>query len=162
MLQCGQLVAHKEFAMSKIEFICETHLDSAKKVADANRDALSFVTRGKFQEAIEQNRGFVAIENNEVIGFVLFRHRKRDKQTTLSDICVDERYRGQNIGRHLIHVLVEDCENKSREFIQLKCPVDLPANKFYSHVGFNLHDIEDGKKRKLNVWRLAIESKNRE
>lgn len=142
--------------MSSIEFISKIHVSDAKKVADANRDALGFITSGKFQEAVEQNRGLVFIENDEVIGFVLYRHRKYDNQTTLSDICVDERYRGKSIGRMLVEALIEDCQEKSREFIQLKCPIDLPANKFYSNLGFKLHDTENGKKRQLNVWHLAI------
>jgi ribosomal protein S18 acetylase RimI-like enzyme len=156
MLQCGQPIAHKEILMSQIKLIQHNHILDAKKIADANRDALSFVTRGKFQEAVEQKRGLVALQDDKVIGFVLYRHRKRDKQTTLSDICVDKGHRGEKIGRLLVEALVQDCRKKSREFIQLKCPTDLPANEFYHSVGFKFHDIENGKKRKLNVWRLTI------
>ena len=142
--------------MTVIRKILPSDISQLKTIADANRDALSFLTRGKFKDAAEQKRGLVAIHNNHIIGFVLFRHRQRDQQTTLSEICVDEQYRGKDIGRTLVDSLISDCQQKGREFIQLKCPTDLPANEFYSSVGFHLHAVESGKKRKLNVWRLDI------
>ena len=127
-----------------------------KLLADANRNSISFMTRKKFEEIVDQQRAFVSLFDDTVIGFVVFRHRKLDLQTTLSEICVQHKYRGQGIGTDLIQLLIRDCNQKKRDFIQLKCPIDLPANKFSEPLGFDLHMTEDGRKRKLNVWRLAI------
>lgn len=130
-----------------------------KALADANRGELGFNPRKKFEEVASQQRSFVAISNGDVVGFVIFRHRKIDSQTTLSEICVRQDFRHQHIGEALVARLIKECTEMSRDFIQLKCPVDLPANRFYQRLGFALHMTELGKKRSLNVWRLAIPPK---
>lgn len=138
------------------------HIDDVaaiKALADANRRELGFNPRKKFEEAALQRRGFVAVCNSEVIGFVVFRHRKIDLQTTLSDICVRKDFRQHHIGEGLMVRLIEECAEMSREYIQLKCPINLPANRFYQRLGFVLHMTESGKKRGLNVWRLSIPPK---
>lgn len=132
------------------------NIDDMKLIADANRTSLGFIPKKKFEEIVEQKRGFVALQDNIVIGFVVYRHRKIDSQTTLSEICVHTDYRNQHIGSELIFALIQDCKQRNREFIQLKCPVDLEANGFYERLGFRLHTIEEGKKRQLKVWQLAI------
>ncbi len=142
--------------MITLRHIQETDIQTAKQLADANRDAIGFITRQKFEETAKEQRGFVALENDQVVGFVLYRHRKRDQQTTLSEICVHKDYRRRHIGEQLVNALIEDCLNKSRHFIQLKCPTDLPANAFYRQLGFELVATEKGKKRSLNIWRLRL------
>jgi len=142
--------------MIQVKSLQLEHISKVKMLADANRDSLGFNTRGKFEEVVKQERGMVALDNDEVIGFVIYRHRKIDHQTTLSEICVHKDYQGRNIGEQLLSALVHECGEKSRSFIQLKCPIDLPANKFYKRYGFELSATEKGKKRSLNVWRFAL------
>lgn len=142
--------------MITLRHIQDNDIQAAKLLADASRDAVGFITRQKFEEAAKQRRGFVALEDDQVIGFVLYRHRKLDTQTTLSEICVHKDYRGQHIGKRLVNALVQECTKKSRHFIQLKCPTDLPANVFYRQLGFELSATEKGKKRSLNIWRLTL------
>lgn len=155
MVLSGQPVAQK-VKMITLRHIQDIDIQTAKLVADASRDAIGFITRQKFEEAAKQQRGFVALENTQVVGFVLYRHRKLDQQTTLSEICVHKDYRGQHIGERLVNALVQECTKKSRQFIQLKCPTDLPANAFYKQLGFELSATEKGKKRSLNIWRLPL------
>jgi ribosomal protein S18 acetylase RimI-like enzyme len=142
--------------MITLRHIQDIDIQGAKILADVSRDAVGFITRQKFEEVAKQQRGFVALENSQVVGFVLYRHRKLDQQTTLSEICVHEDYRGQHIGKQLVNALVQECRKKSRQFIQLKCPTDLPANVFYRQLGFELSATEKGKKRSLNIWRLSL------
>lgn len=142
--------------MIKLFLAHQGHIAGMKLLADANRESLGFIPRKKLEEIADQQRAFVALYSDVVVGFVIFRHRKRDLQTTLSEICVQHGYMRQGIGTQLIQLLVQDCNQKSRAYIQLKCPVDLQANRFYEHIGFQLHIVEDGKKRQLNVWRLDI------
>ena len=133
-----------------------TDLDAIKSIADSNKHSLGFVPRVKIREAVEANRVKVLRTPEEVAGFVIYRHRKRDLQTTLSEICVADSWRNQSGGRLLIDTLYEECEALKREFILLKCPEDLPANDFYSAVGFKRIKTEAGRVRKLNVWQLII------
>lgn len=132
------------------------HIDAIKALADANRNDLGFILRMQIQEAVEQNRTLVAIVDKQVVGFVIYRHRKNDLQTTLAEICVAKNYRGQGIGTGLMDALVSESTLKSRLFIQLKCPENLPANDFYSKYGFCLSSVEPGKSRRLNIWRFQV------
>lgn len=142
--------------MNKIVALDSQNMAGAKRLADENREALGFIPRKKFEELMCQERGLVALQEGRVVGFVLYRHRKRDLQTTLSEICVDTAYRRRGIGAKLISALLQDCKQRGRTFIQLKCPVDLSANTFYKRLGFHVYTIEAGKKRHLHVWRLEI------
>lgn len=155
MVLCGQSIAQM-VKMTRLRHIQYADISAAKLIADASRDAIGFIPRQKFEEAAKQQRGFVALENAQVVGFVLYRHRKLDHQTTLSEICVHKDYRRQYIGERLVNALVQECIKKSRQFIQLKCPADLPANVFYEKLGFELSATEKSKKRPLNIWRFLI------
>ncbi len=127
-----------------------------KAIADANRDEIGFVNQAKLTQAVFEERIIVAILRKKVIGFVVFRHRKTDTQTTLSEICLDQALRGQGYGRELINALCRDCIKHGHSYIKLKCPVDLPANTFYECLGFQKIGTEMGKVRKLNIWELSV------
>ncbi len=132
-------------------------LSAIKAIADANRSELSFLLRDKVKEALEDRRVFVAMtRTDEIIGFLIYRHRQIDAQTTLSDICVVQGWRRRGVGRSLIEALKLECIQLKRQFIQLKCPQKLPANLFYERFGFNRTRVEAGRVRKLNVWQLLI------
>lgn len=146
------------FVIDHAEF---SDLTSIKRIADSNREALGFVPRPKVEEAIATNRVLVASDSDQrkVVAFVIYRHRKTDKQTTVYDICVEEEVRRQGIGSLLLKELYDECRNLGRDFIQLKCPLDLAANLFYKSVGFYRSRIEQGKRRSLNVWRLDVKGR---
>lgn len=127
-----------------------------KAIADTNRDEIGFINRAKFVQAVNEDRIIVAVVRKQVIGFVVFRHRKLDEQTTLSEICLDRAMRGLGYGRGLIDALYKDCVDHSHVLIRLKCPVDLAANAFYEHLGFKKVATETGKIRQLNVWELPV------
>lgn len=132
------------------------HIDQAKRLADDNRDALGFVLRGSFEKAVEKGFAYVAVEGEIVLGFVLFYHRIRDKQTTLYDICVAVQHRGRGIGLQLYNRVLQDCRINQREMLQLTCPAKLPSNAFYRNRGMTLHETKQGKTQMLNVYRLAL------
>ena len=123
-------------------------LSAIKQIADANKATLGFVMRPALQEAIARHWLLVASMDNEIVGFCNYRHR-RDGQTTVYEICVSEAHRGKGIGRALITTLAQECQS----CIRLKAIVDVPANRFYEHIGFVLVGVEVGRKRQLNVWR---------
>jgi GNAT superfamily N-acetyltransferase len=132
------------------------HIDAMKVLADANRYELGFILRVQIQEAIEENRALVTVINNKVVGFVIYRHRKKDLQTTLAEICIAQPYRGQGLGRKLIQALIQECSSLCRSHILLKCPVGLESNKFYENLGFQCVSTQAGKSRSLNIWVLDI------
>lgn len=128
------------------------HIDAMKALADANRSELGFILRAQIQDAIEQNRAFIACIENRLVGFVIYRHRKKDLQTTLAEICISKEHRKQGLGKELINALILESSALSRSHIQLKCPVGLPANQFYEKLGFSCVSTQPGKSRNLNIW----------
>lgn len=130
-------------------------LDRIKCIADLHKQELGFVLRPALKKGIQQEEVIVAIKDKELIGFVHFHHR-RDEQTTLYKIVVLENYRGKGVGKLLINELVDKAKKLDKRLLLLKCPEDLPANYFYDHINFRLTHLENGKGRRLVVWRKEI------
>ncbi len=128
-----------------------------KPLLDAHRHELGFVIRPALQKRIQAAEVFVACDDGIIVGVMAYHHR-RDEQTTLYHIVVAPAWRGQGIGRRLIQALQQEAQRLDKHHIQLKCPQDLPANDFYPRLGFQLHAVQDGRKRTLNVWRLRVTS----
>lgn len=136
------------------------HIDEIKAIADANRAALGFINRAKIEQMVGENRIIVALLGGKVVGFVAFRHRKTDTQTTLSEICLDQSVRGLGYGRGLIAALYQECLLYHRTHILLKCTADSNANLFYNHLGFRRIATEAGKIRELHVWEMRVRREN--
>ena len=134
----------------------DPEIDAIKAIADANREDLGFLPSAKVKEAIQRQQTLVAFVEDQVVGFVIYRHRLRDKQTTLYDICVQETRRKKGVGTALLTALQTECHQQERAFIQLKCPISLPANQFYEYFGFKKVGVDAGKKQALNIWQLPI------
>ena len=131
-------------------------LDAIKALADANKSSLGFIIRPTLSFGIQKGWILVAeSKDHRVIGFVHYRHRQ-DSQTTLYEICVDETQRGNGVGRSLIEMLSAEAAALGKEYIRLKAPVNLPANRFYQIIGFNLVGVIGGKRRQLNIWEIRL------
>ena len=130
-------------------------LDAVKLIADAHRHELGFVLLPSLREQIERGEMFVATLGDDLVGFVDY-HQRRDGQITLYHIAVTPLARQQGVGQSLVNALKQVARNDSCSRIALKCPVDLPANRFYERYGFHLEETQNGRKRPLNVWTLFI------
>jgi ribosomal protein S18 acetylase RimI-like enzyme len=133
---------------------------ACKRIADAYRDVFGFLTRGIFLEAAAGGKLLVAVtEDGSVRGFVRFNHRRRDRTTVLYDIAADPARQRGGIGRSLVAALIRAAEAQSRADIVLRCPEGAAANQFYQALGFRAVGIEQGRRRKLILWRLVLESR---
>lgn len=137
-----------EIVVTKAE---HSDIDSIKQIADLHRKELGFVRRPALVEAIARSEVLIAKQNGNIVGFVEYRHR-RDEQTTLYTIAIIQEYRGLGVGRKLVQSLITEAEECNKNFISLKCPESLAANQFYEALGFQLQEIETGKRRRLKVW----------
>lgn len=129
--------------MKKIRFATEDDIEIISKIANKNTKELGFVMKVALKESILRNFLKVCEYNDKIVGFVNFRKRK-DGITIIYELCVLKEFRGKGLGKMLIDSLPTP--------IILKCPVDNLSNKFYSKIGFNLIEVQNGRKRKLNVW----------
>lgn len=131
-------------------------LDAIKQLMDEHRNELGFVIRAALERSIISSEIIVAIgDNEELLGFVHYHHR-RDGQTTIYNIVVRQVQRRQGIGRKLLDELKLEASNLQQQFMFLKCPEQLPANKFYRDYGFLLTETQKGKKRELSIWQIDI------
>lgn len=133
-------------------------LNEIKMLADQHKEELGFVLRPALEKAIVDQEIFVAEIDDRVVGFVHYHHR-RDQQTTLYHIAVDEPYRRLGIGQALLTALGDEAYSLNKALVLLRCPQNLPANHFYGKSGFTLLRVENGKRRALNVWSFLITTK---
>jgi len=144
-----------------VRLAVEEDIESAKQIADKCQKELSFVNINILKEA--QNKGWLLVavisdrktKIENIVGFANFRIRK-DNNGTLYEIGIKSDHRRKGVGKELIGHIIELIRISGGRHIRLKCPEDLSANMFYQQCNFKLIKIEDGKKRRLNVWSYEI------
>ena len=136
-----------------VRFAQQDDLPDIKALVDAHRHELGFVNRAVIEKAINDQE-ILYIPNQ---GFLHFHHR-RDRISTLYHLCVLSRCRNQGIGRQLINEWEKFCRKPEAGIkrLRLKCPIDLKANGFYSHIGFSRTAVEAGKNRNLIIWEKKL------
>ncbi|MGD0709565.1 MAG: GNAT family N-acetyltransferase [Bacteroidales bacterium] len=87
------------------------------------------------------NRGFVAVHNNEIIGWIHVMLSARIESSPfyeISGLVVDERYRGQGIGAQLVDEVKSWCKGKRINKLRVRCNVTRTrTHEFYLRLGFN-------------------------
>lgn len=132
-----------------------------KRIADKNRDTLGFVLRPALIDDFKRDWGIVALVKCEIVGFIHYRHR-RDSQTTVYQICVEETWRQRGIGKVLIDAVEQEAMDIGKSRILLKCPENnRTANAFYNTIGFRYKDIEPGKAQRLVLWEKTLPARAR-
>ena len=137
---------------STIRFAALADLAKIKQLADEHRYELGFVRSATLKHAIQTGEVVVACNDlDSIVGFAHFHHRL-DRQTKLHNIVVHRASRQRGIGRKMFRYLCRDAVRKEQLRIVLKCPSDLPANRFYHRLRLRCIRTETGKKRALRVW----------
>lgn len=81
-------------------------------------------------------------------------HLRRDGQLTIREIIVLPELQGRGIGARMLARLRTTHGATS---IFAKCPTDLPANRWYAAMGFELEGVETTPSgRELKLWRLRL------
>jgi N-acetylglutamate synthase-like GNAT family acetyltransferase len=132
-------------------------LDIVNALASSHKKELGFVRKVTLANSIMHQELTLAQTDGQVVGFVRYHHRL-DTQTTLYDIVVSPTARLAGIGKALIGSLANEASLLGKKTVVLKCPSELDANNFYSHIGFVRWEEEPGKKRSLIIWQLSLKS----
>ncbi len=130
-------------------------LPAIQAIADMCKPEIGFVYRAILEQAIDCGRLLVAKRAEVVLGFVHFA-ATRQGHATIYEIAVHPHFRGSGIGKALLQTVAERACSFGVSRIRLKCPVNLPANGFYAHLGFVRIAIEQGRKRPLAVWEKSL------
>lgn len=136
---------------SQVKVAVIEDLQQIKALADAHRHELGFVNKSIIDAAIKAQEILYVRDR----GFLHFHHRQ-DKISTLYHFCVKSDWQRQGIGRQLINAWEEHSKKYGINCLRLKCPIDLPANGFYSRLGFQRINIDPGKHRPLVVWEKKL------
>lgn len=127
-------------------------IEAVKKLANANRHALGFVRRASLRESCQRGWLLVAQAHGQVIGFCHFRHCKSALRTTIYELCVEQQWRGQGIGRALVEEVKRQLVEQGLLHLQLKAGANLPANAFYEHIGLQYIREIEGRQPSLKLW----------
>ncbi|HXT35005.1 MAG TPA: hypothetical protein VN837_05460 [Chloroflexota bacterium] len=111
-----------------------------------HRAALGFTRTASLDLASVRNELFVTAHGAAYVW------RRLDGQTTIHAIVSEARGEGSL----LLARLIADSRSRGQTQLLAKCPADLPANAWYARRGFVLAGTEAGKRRPLNLWRLAL------
>lgn len=120
-----------------------SELDQIYKIYRDNGQYFGFVSKVEIVDAIVKSCLHVVEHNNEIVGFVLFTHR-RDGVNTIQVIAVSPDIQRGGIGSMLIDSVPLP--------IRLKCIDGTHANEFYIKHGFELVGKELSKVRELNIY----------
>jgi len=125
-----------------IEFATLEDIPLIKKAANKHVEELGFIGGWDFKGVIEKKHMLVDRETGSFCHF----HIRKDGVTVIYEILVTPAARGLGLGKAMINMLTKP--------VRAKCPENLPSNGFYEKVGFRKITVEEGKKRKLNIWEL--------
>jgi len=132
-------------------------LDAINSLVNKHKKELGFVRKVTISQSILQGETLIAESDRVLFGFVRYHHRL-DSQTTLYDIVVSSEKRHKGAGCTLVNALAAESRALNKQFILLKCPEELPANAFYQSLGFERWQEDPGKRRKLVIWKLILNS----
>lgn len=132
-----------------LRFAVSEDYEGVRAIIKQYRHELGYVHPRGLRDAIEARKVVVAEINGTIAGFVNY-HARRDGWHTVYDIATHRGYSGAGVGSALLCAVPRP--------IRLKCPIDLNSNDWYRARGFRLDRVEDGRKRKLNVWVMDDES----
>jgi ribosomal protein S18 acetylase RimI-like enzyme len=139
-----------------VRFATADDVPAVKAIADRHRHELGFVPAAALVEAAREHRLLVALLDGKVVGFVHFRCC-RDGHATIYEIAVLPEHRQRGVGRALVEAVCKEAALRGCVVLQLKCPIDLPANEFYRRTGFTEAGIEEGKRRPLRLWQKRLD-----
>ncbi|MFV0267369.1 MAG: GNAT family N-acetyltransferase [Draconibacterium sp.] len=113
--------------------------DYLKEVIDLGNKhskTLGFMPEGGFVDHARKKWIVVALKDDIVVGYLLFRLGKKNLKVSITHLCVKEDYRGQNIAFKLIDQLKEKYQNVFTG-ITLSCRTDYThASKLWDRYGF--------------------------
>jgi ribosomal protein S18 acetylase RimI-like enzyme len=139
-----------------VRFATADDVPAVKAIADRHRHELGFVPAAALVEAAREHRLLAAVLDGKVVGFVHFRCC-RDGHATIYEIAVLPEHRRRGVGRALVEAVCKEAALRGCVALQLKCPIDLPANEFYRRTGFTEAGIEEGKRRPLRLWQKRLD-----
>ena len=129
------------------QHLCEKEHKMFDKTTNMNYSLTEF-GKNYFIERINSGNAFVALDNGEVIGYLIGSlvppepYRTVSKFAELENMIVLEKYRSKGVGKKLIDKFVEWCMSHKLNRIKVYASAqNLKAINFYKREGFNEYSI---------------------
>lgn len=122
----------------EIKVISQTDIVLGKVMALGKRNAktLGLFPEGAFIEHARKGWILAALEDDVVLGYVLFRLTQSTRIVSIAHLCIETEQRNKGVGKKLINAVREKYQNLFRG-ISLNCRKDyIEASKFYEKFGF--------------------------
>jgi GNAT superfamily N-acetyltransferase len=118
--------------------------DGVKALSRKHQTFLGHLPWEAFSDAAGGGRLLAAlVDDDVVVGYCLYRVRKRDRSVSLTHVCVADGWRGRGVARLLVEAVVE--RNPFASVVVAKCRADYPAAKLWPALHFALVGSTPGK-----------------
>lgn len=96
----------------------------------------------ELNKIIEQGHSFGAFQEGKLVGWLIAELREWNNSYYIENILIDEKLRGQDIGKQLIKMANREARNLKCRIVELETQnTNYSAIKFYLRAGFNLTGI---------------------
>ncbi|HEY3566581.1 MAG TPA: GNAT family N-acetyltransferase [Thermoanaerobaculia bacterium] len=131
-------------------------LPSVQRAADENRSALGFLPASVYQQSAMQSKLWVAtsLEGNRYLGHLLFGGTYPYLKITQVFVAPDQR--NGAVGSRLIQELIAYGEKYNYISVSARVAADLPANRFWEHLGFQCAKQVAGGKTTRRMINLRV------
>lgn len=116
--------------------------ESLKALSRQHQALLGHLPWEAFLNAASSGPLLGAWSEDRLIGYTLFRVRKRDRSVSLTHVCVATDCRGNGVARALVEAVAE--RNPSAAALTLKCRVDYEAAKLWPSLHFRQVGTTEG------------------
>jgi hypothetical protein len=143
-----------DFIVIKEHPLMLAYIDHLQK---KNAEALSFYPKQVFEREQKNGRLFLGLLNGEPCGYLYVGAAGGDVKC--HQVCIEYDARRKLYGAMLATVMEDYSKQSHSNSITLRCGFDLDANKFWSDMGYNVIQIQQGgvrRMRKINVWRKYL------
>lgn len=121
-------------------------------LSDKHKRFLGFLPKAALtQFARTPDAVLVALSKDALVGFVLYRLRRRDQAVAITQLCVDEAARRTGVAQSLVRRLSSRFEHRSG--LAVVCRKDYPADKVWPSLGFQFDRESAGRAKSGSVLR---------
>lgn len=119
------------------EFSLREKKQHYKKIWETDSDDIA-----ELNEIIKQGHSFGAFQEDELVGWLIAEFREWNNSYYIENILIDEKFRGQDIGKQLIKMANREARNLKCRIVELETQnTNYSAIKFYQRAGFNFTGI---------------------
>ncbi|WP_165076916.1 MULTISPECIES: GNAT family N-acetyltransferase [unclassified Desulfovibrio] len=147
------------YSYRRTKFGDDTIIDQVVSLADSNKKTLGFLPESAIRERCEKGEVFVCLIQNELIGYILFSHSKRNHVIRIHHLCIEKDKRNNGLAKLIFKNFLKNIQNAY--FIELYCREDYHMDRFWHHLGFNIIKACEGRATNelsiLHLYRYQIQ-----